>query len=181
MGEGGSADVECHTGGGGGIVGGDLQITPLVDTVPEKLVDTGETQGHEQGLDDRENKGRERYEEHKEAIEELRQALVVLTEDSIERKKLEQAIASSLMALSHDKLVTLGKSYQRRGAITLAELNNLKLIYTPYHDGLGGNSDGEGYYTYCCHLPIVTEEEAIEMDNTNRKEQFRQLTKDGNS
>ena len=135
----------------------------------------------QQGLDDRENKGRERYEEHKEAIEELRQALVVLTEDSIERKKLEQAIASSLMALSHDKLVTLGKSYQRRGAITLAELNNLKLIYTPYHDGLGGNSDGEGYYTYCCHLPIVTEEEAIELDNTNRKEQFRQLTKDGNS
>lgn len=132
----------------------------------------------QQGLDDRENKGRERYEEHKEAIEELRQALVVLTEDSIERKRLEQAIASSLMALSHDKLVALGKNYQRRGAITLAELNNLKLIYTPYHDGLGGNSDGEGYYTYCCHLPIVTEEEAIEMDNTNRKEQFRQLTKD---
>ena len=79
------------------------------------------------------------------------------------------------MALSHDKLVHLGKAYQRRGAITLAELNNLKLIYNPYHDGLGGNSDGEGYFEYCKHLPIVTEEEAVEMDNKNRQEQFRQL------
>jgi hypothetical protein len=75
-------------------------------------------------------------------------------------------------------LVTLGKIYQRRGAITLAEQNNLKLIYTPYHNGLGGNSDGEGYYEYCMHLPVVTEEEAIAMDNANKIEQFRLLNGD---
>jgi hypothetical protein len=130
------------------------------------------------GLEERENTGKERYEEHREAIEELRQAILALTEDARERSQLEKCMASSLMALSHDKLVTLGKIYQRRGAITLAEQNNLKLIYTPYHNGLGGNSDGEGYYEYCMHLPVVTEEEAIAMDNANKIEQFRLLNGD---
>ena len=129
----------------------------------------------ENGLEEREEVSKERYEEHQEAIKELREVVIKLSEDAEERKHLTQCMASSLMALSHDKLVHLGKTYQRRGAITLAELNNLKLIYTPYHDGLGGNSDGEGYFEYCKHLPIVTEEEAIEMDNKNRQEQFRQL------
>lgn len=127
------------------------------------------------GLEERENRGKERYKEYQEAIQELREVVIKLSEDAEERKHLTQCMASSLMALSHDKLVHLGKAYQRRGAITLAELNNLKLIYTPYHDGLGGNSDGEGYFEYCKHLPIITEEEAIEMDNKNRQEQFRQL------
>jgi hypothetical protein len=129
----------------------------------------------ENGLEEREEVSKERYEEYQENINELREVIIKLSEDAEERKHLTQCMASSLMALSHDKLVHLGKTYQRRGAITLAELNNLKLIYTPYHDGLGGNSDGEGYFEYCKHLPIVTEEEAIEMDNKNRQEQFRQL------
>lgn len=127
------------------------------------------------GLEEREEVSKERYEEYQEAIQELREIVIKLSEDAEERKYLTQCMASSLMALSHDKLVHLGKAYQRRGAITLAELNNLKLIYNPYHDGLGGNSDGEGYFEYCKHLPIVTEEEAVEMDNKNRQEQFRQL------
>lgn len=129
----------------------------------------------ENGLEEREEVSKERYEEYQETIQKLREIVIKLSEDAEERKHLTQCMASSLMALSHDKLVHLGKTYQRRGAITLAELNNLKLIYTPYHDGLGGNSDGEGYFEYCKHLPIVTEEEAIEMDNKNRQEQFRQL------
>ena len=129
----------------------------------------------ENGLEEREEVSKERYEEYQETIQELREVIIKLSEDAEERKHLTQCMASSLMALSHDKLVHLGKAYQRRGAITLAELNNLKLIYTPYHDGLGGNSDGEGYFEYCKHLPIVTEEESVEMDNKNRQEQFRQL------
>lgn len=127
------------------------------------------------GLDDRENTGKARYEEHKEAIQDLREIVMQLAEDAQERAVLEKCVASSLMALSHDKLVYLGKIYQRRGAITLAEKNNLRLIYEPYHNGLGGNSDGEGYFDYCTHLPVVTEEEALEMDNKNRQEQLRQL------
>ena len=117
-----------------------------------------------QGLEEREAKGAERYQEHKEAIEELREAMISLTKNTDEVAKLGKYMGQSLMALTHDKIVFLGKQYQKRGAITLAEKNNLKLLYTPYHDGLGGNSDGEGYYTYCMNLPVVTDEEAMEMD-----------------
>lgn len=127
------------------------------------------------GLEQREQKGLERYQEHKEAISELREAIIALTKDAEDRKTLESYMASSLLAITHDKLVYLGKTYQKRGAITLAEKNNMKLLYTPYHDGLGGNSDGEGYYTYCMHLPVVTDEEAAEMDKKNKEELIRQL------
>ena len=117
-----------------------------------------------EGLEAREEKGAERYLEHKEAIQELREAMIALAKNTEETKRIGQYLGQSLMALTHDKLIFLGKQYQKRGAITLAEKNNLKLLYTPYHDGLGGNSDGEGYYTYCMNLPIVTDEEALEMD-----------------
>lgn len=117
-----------------------------------------------EGLEEREKKGAERYEEHKEAINELRKAIVLLTNNDEEIKNLGKYMGQSLMALTHDKLVYLGKQYQRRGAITLAEQNNLKLLYEPYHNGLGGNSDGEGYYNYCMNLPIVPDEGALEMD-----------------
>lgn len=117
-----------------------------------------------EGLEAREEKGLERYEENKEAIGELREALITLTDNTAEITQMGKYMGQSLMALTHDKLIFLGKQYQKRGAITLAEKNNLKLLYTPYHDGLGGNSDGEGYYTYCMNLPVVTDEEALEMD-----------------
>ena len=116
------------------------------------------------GLEERETKGAERYEEHKEAINELRQTMISLAKNTDEVAKLGKYMGQSLMALTHDKIVFLGKQYQKRGAITLAEKNNLKLLYEPYHNGLGGNSDGEGYYTYCMNLPVITDEEALEMD-----------------
>lgn len=122
------------------------------------------TQEMRQGLDEREEKGLERYQEHKEAINELRETMISLANNTNEVANLGKYMGQSLMALTHDKLIYLGKQYQKRGAITLAEKNNLKLLYTPYHDGLGGNSDGEGYYTFCMNLPVVTDEEAIELD-----------------
>ena len=127
------------------------------------------------GLADREAVGSKRFEEHKGSIEELRKAILTLTRDAEDRRTLESYMASSLLAITHDKLVYLGKTYQKRGAITLAEKNNMKMLYTPYHNGLGGNSDGEGYYTYCMHLPVVTDEEAAEMDKKNKEELIRQL------
>ena len=122
-----------------------------------------------EGLEAREEKGAERYKEHQEAINELRKAMITLAENTEETKKLGQFMGQALMGLTHDKLIFLGKKYQKRGAITLAEQNNLKLLYKPYHDGLGGNSDGEGYFTYCMNLPIITDEEAMEMDKKNKE------------
>lgn len=124
------------------------------------------------GLEERENKGLERYEEHKKTIEELKKAVIALTDDAKDRRKYEQAMGESLMALTHDKLVYLGKTYQKRGAITLAEKNNLTMLYKPYHDGLGGNSDGEGYFNYCMNLPVITEEEANDMDKKIKENLF---------
>jgi glutamate mutase epsilon subunit len=72
----------------------------------------------ENGLEEREEVSKERYEEYQENINELREVIIKLSEDAEERKHLTQCMASSLMALSHDKLVHLGKTYQRRGAIT---------------------------------------------------------------
>lgn len=128
-----------------------------------------------QGLKDREETGLQRYKEHQESIQELKKAILTLTEDVEERKVLEKHIGNSLMALTHDKLVYLGKCYQKRGAITLSEKNNLRLLYEPYHNGLGGNSDGEGYYNYCMGLPVITDEEALKMDSENKQEIVRQL------
>ena len=128
-----------------------------------------------QGLKDREETGLQRYKEHQESIQELKKAILALTEDVEERKVLEKYIGNSLMALTHDKLVYLGKCYQKRGSITLSEKNNLRLLFEPYHNGLGGNSDGEGYYNYCMGLPVVTDEEALKMDSENKQEIVRQL------
>ena len=129
-----------------------------------------------EGLADREARGAERYKEHQKSIEELRKAMITMAENTEETRRIGGYMAESLMALTHDKIVYLGKVYQRRGAITLAEQNNLKLLYTPYHDGLGGNSDGEGYYNYCMNLPVVTDEEAALMDQKNKEAILRQLS-----
>lgn len=124
------------------------------------------------GLNERESIGKQRYDEHKKAIKQLQEAIMILTEDSQERKELEQFMSASLMAITHDKLVRLGKTYQKRGAITLAEKNNLNLLYDPYHNGLGGNSDGETYYNYCMELPIISDEEAQKRDLELKKEEM---------
>lgn len=129
---------------------------------------------------ERDEKNKETKEYYEKSIEELRATMIKQADDAEDRKKLENCMAQSLMALSHDKLVRLGKFYQKRGAITLAEKNNIKLIFEPYHNGLGGNSDGEGYYDFCMHLPVVTEEEAMEMDCKNKSEVLRQLNSDFN-
>lgn len=128
------------------------------------------------GLNEREEKSKERYDEHKKAIKQLQEAIIVLTKDSQERKELEQFMSASLMAITHDKLVRLGKTYQKRGAITLAEMNNLKLLYEPYHNGLGGNSDGETYYNYCMELPVISDEEAQKRDLELKKEEMNEIS-----
>ena len=123
------------------------------------------------GLRQREETGKKRYEEHREAIKELNKAILSLTKDAKDRKEFEKYMGASLMAITHDKLVTLGKQYQERGVITLAEKNNLKLLFEPYHNGLGGNSDGETYYNYCMSLPVVTDIIAQEKDLELKRQQ----------
>lgn len=104
-----------------------------------------------------------------EAIEELRKALTTLAENSSKRAQYEHYMGESLVALTHDKLVHLGKTYQRRGGITLSEQANLTMLYKPYHEGLGGNHDGETWYNYCMKdLKVISEQEAMELDKARR-------------
>lgn len=122
-----------------------------------------------EGLDDRENRGAERYNEHKEAIAKINEAILKLTENDTQMKDYMKYVGDEIMGLAHDKLVYLTDKYQERGAITLKEKATLEAIYSPYHEGLGGNGDGKTGYEFAMQLPIVTDAQAYEMDRKNRK------------
>ena len=116
------------------------------------------------GLDERENTGKERFLQHQEAIQKLNEAIFQLTKNDTEQNQRLKYIGDELMGLAHDKLVYLTDHYQARGAITLKERATLEAIYKPYHEGLGGNGDGEQGYKYAIQLPVVTDSKAIEID-----------------
>ena len=117
-----------------------------------------------QGLDERENKGKERYLTHQESIQKLNEAIFQLTKNDTEQSKYMKYVGEELMGLAHDRLVHLTDHYQRRGYITLKEKATLEAIFKPYHEGLGGNGDGEQGYRYAMSLPVVTDIQAHEMD-----------------
>lgn len=117
-----------------------------------------------EGLDERENTGKERFLQHQEAIQKLNEVIFQLTKNDTEQNQRLKYIGDELMGLAHDKLVNLTDHYQTRGAITLKERATLEAIYKPYHEGLGGNGDGEQGYKYAIQLPVVTDSKAAEMD-----------------
>ena len=122
-----------------------------------------ETELHD-GLDDRENTGKQRYDEHKEAIEELRETMLKLAKSSEEQQKYNECMGQVLVGIAQDKIVHLTKKYSDRGAITLDELAVLEGLYVPYHEGLGGNGRGKMGYERCQKLPVISEEKARELD-----------------
>ena len=136
------------------------------DELKESLVD---------GLNDREERGKARYEEHQQSIKKLNEAILQLTSNDTEMKKYMKHIGDEIMGLAHDKLIYLSDRFQERGAITLKEKSNLVSIYTPYHDGLGVNGDGKAGYEYCMKLPVITEEEARQLDAEIRYRRLRDV------
>lgn len=114
--------------------------------------------------DERERISNERYEEYKEAIDNLRAVMAQLAETPIQQQTVINANSELLVALTQAQLVGLTNKYQERGAITLTEKSILTAIYEPYHDKLGGNGYGKMGYTYAMKLPVVTDEEAHKMD-----------------
>lgn len=117
-----------------------------------------------EGLQIQQNWGFKHYEEHKQSINKLEEAIFQLTKNDTEQSKYMKYIGDELMGLAHNKLVNLTDHYQTRGAITLKEKATLEAIYKPYHEGLGGNGDGEQGYKYAMNLPVVTDAKALEMD-----------------
>lgn len=116
------------------------------------------------GLQEREDTGRKRYEKHAEAIEELRNVMKELAKTTLEQKQVVTANSELLVGLAQDRLAFLTDRYIKRGVITLDELAILEEIYEPYHDKLGGNGRGKAGIEQCRRLPIVSEEIAIMKD-----------------
>jgi len=125
------------------------------------------------GLDEREKVGLARYEEHKENIKKLNDAIVQLTENDTEICEYMQYVGAELMGLAHDRLVYLTDKIAKRNAITLKEKATLDAIYTPYHDGLGGNGDGQMGYEHCMTLSVIPDSLAEELDKTGKSYQIK--------
>lgn len=138
----------------------------------------------EKGLEEREEMGRKRYEEHKEAIdelkdknekieeaiEELRKVIVKLAENDEQQHEILNANSKLLVGLTQDRLIFLTDKYCERGCITLDELSVVEEIYEPYHkEPLNGNGRGKAGVEECRKLPKVSEEVAIMYDKEKRQ------------
>jgi hypothetical protein len=130
-----------------------------------------------QGLTEREEKGLERYTEHKETIKELKNAVLKLVDNDTKMNTYIESIGQSLIGLSHDKLIYLTDKYTERGAITLKEKATIKSIYEPYRK-LGGNGDCRVAVDYIETLPIISDEKAKEIDLDIKSKKYN---KGGNS
>lgn len=115
---------------------------------------------------------KESKETSKKAFDEIREMLMKMSKENEDIQTLLKAQGHVLLSLAKDKIVFLSECYVERGAITLKELSALKSIYTPYHDELGGNGEGQAGYEACCKLRIVSEEEAEALDNEAKKKKY---------
>lgn len=100
--------------------------------------------------------------------------VIYLIQRHDKKKEKEEANDSAqskmLLGLGHDKIMYLTDRYVRRGAITLKEKRNLKMLCDPYF-AMGGNGDCSIGYEACNKLPVVSDDAAEDMDvNTRRKE-----------
>lgn len=145
-------------------------------------------QEFQEGLIERENTGKKRYDEHKIAIErmdvqhqkdflELKKAIEAWAEkddklaDSVMKiAEKQENIADGLVGLCHDKIIFSTDKIAERGSITLKEKATLESMYEPYHK-MGGNSHCTTAMKYINTLPVITDEEAKKMDE-ERKRKF---------
>lgn len=79
------------------------------------------------------------------------------------KKKNQSDLEKGVIAMLHDKIFEKAERYIKRNGITVKELDNLRYLYSPYN-GLGGNGTGQQLFETCLKLPIITEEEADELD-----------------
>lgn len=137
------------------------------------------------GLQAREDKGRERYEQHSQDIKkmqlqheqdfkELKQAVQQLTDNDSkitnnmdQLKETQAAIAESLVGMAHDRIIQRTDKISERGSITNKEKATLKSMYDPYHR-LGGNGEVREAFEYVLTLPVVSEDQAREKDRELR-------------
>jgi hypothetical protein len=142
------------------------------------------------GLEEREKTGKNRYDEHKIAIEKMtveHQKDFQALQDAIQRlaqndSKLTESIqqiaekqdimADANVGMIHNTLIRFSDPIIERGAVTYDELSTLDSLYVPYSK-LGGNGACKRRYEDINKLEKVSDEKAIMLDRdlTKRKRQ----------
>lgn len=148
------------------------QVKNLCDKIEEGLKQQTETSEEryeslqteiKEGLNTQQTWGFAHFNEHKESIMKLEEAILQLTRNDTEQSQYMKNIGESLVGLSHDKILFLCDNFLERGGITLKEKATIKSIYEPYQK-LGGNGDCQVAWSAVCDLPILSEEKAKELD-----------------
>ena len=73
----------------------------------------------------------------------------IAEEVSLEKRKLD-----AIRLNYKTKLITACEIYLERGYITTKEFTTLTELWKTYHEGFGGNGQGEDFYNRTCKLPI---------------------------
>jgi len=145
----------------------------------------------QEGLTDRENTGKKRYDEHKIAIEkmdiqhqkdflELKKAIEAwaekddkLAESVMKIAEKQENIADGLVGLCHDKIIFSTDKITERGSITLKEKATLESMYEPYHK-MGGNGQCRVAYEHVIALPVISDDEAKKLDDEKKRKLYEE-------
>lgn len=138
-----------------------------------------------EGLANREETGKRRYDEHHLAIEkmniehqkdflELKKAIEKLTENdtkitaSIEKIADKQDVmAEANVGMIHNTLIRFTDPIIERSAVTYEELDTLDSLYLPY-SRLGGNGECKRRFDDVNNLKKISKEEAFEIDRKKK-------------
>lgn len=147
----------------------------------------------EVSIQERENKGAERYNTHKIKIEDmseqhnrdfkaLLQAIDQLKENDSKITSTIDIInenqknaCDALMGLAHDRIIFTSDKIIERGCVTTKEKATLESIYEPYKR-MGGNSHAKVGYENVTKLEVVSEEIAREKDLELKRQLYANAT-----
>lgn len=114
------------------------------------------------------DKNAQGIEELTQVSKELKDNVIVLTNTTADMKEYDKTLGTAVNGIIHDRIIHNVNEYINRKAITIEEISTLKSMYYPYKK-LGGNGDVETAFEQAIKLPVVTKEEAIELDKIRKQ------------
>ena len=137
-----------------------------------------------EGLKQREETGKERFDINSKAIDEntrqinellsisnqlkdnsnqLKDNVILLTQNISQIQDYNINVGKAINGIIHDRIVHNVDAFVERNGITSEEISTLKSMYYPYKK-LGGNGDVETAFEIAIKLPPITKEEAVKRD-----------------
>lgn len=87
------------------------------------------------------------------------------------RMRSHDATTELLRGLAHDRIIQSGMYFIRRGYVTYGEFEDYHVyVYEPYQK-LGGNGLAEQVYNQVKSLPLVTDQQAFELQEQRRRQE----------